>query len=147
MVVNLQNIERDVWDTIEGIIAADSATKVTGTLGVNYIGGTWPKKAITAGADLPYIIIHKPTVKEEFLTMKKKKYPVSMVIEVFSNDAAKLKDVSDGVRAALEANQSTTKAVYMYHYMASGDDEGVEIKEDKRIHTNKITCEWLFLGG
>jgi len=148
VVSSTSTLSTDIWDSIRGIIAADSVVKVGGTAGIIYIGGPYPSKFIDSAGGLPFIVIHKPVVIEEKRTITKKAYLISIEIESFADNAATLKLVSDGVRNALESNESTTRASnFMFNFKVVGDTEDFDLRRNKRIHRNMLTCEYLISGA
>lgn len=142
--VSLSTINTNCWDTVRNIIAADGTVDANST----YVGGAYPQKFIDRAGGLPFIVIHKPRITEERLTIKpKKRCRIIIDISIFADKSATLKLLSDAVRNSLESNQDTTIAAVMHDFKVTGDSEGFELRGNKRIHSNRMTIEYEFVGS
>ena len=142
--MSISTISQDVWDTIRTILSNDT----TLSNNVNYIGGAYPQKFIDDAGGLPFIVIHKPNISETRYTFTKKTYNIEIDIECFADTAAKLKLISDAVRNALETNQSTTRNVNaMFNFTVIGEAEDFDLRNNKRIHINRMTCSYAYRGA
>lgn len=147
MATDTATLSENIWDNLRTILAADAVVGTGGTAGVNKIYGAYPQDFIDDASGLPFIVIHKPILTETRRTITKKNYTVSVDIEGFADNAAVMKIVSDGIRNALQSNQATTRAShFMFDFMITGDTEDFDLRGNKRIHRNVLTCQYMIIA-
>jgi hypothetical protein len=144
MTINVSTITTNTWDVVQTIISGN-ATVDTNSNGVY---GAYPQQFIDNAGGLPMVIVHKPEVTEQRLTMTKKKFMVTIRIESFADKADTLKTLSDAVRNALETNKATTRGSnQLYHFKVVEDTEDFDLRANKRIHRNILGVSYEFVGG
>jgi len=103
---------------------------------------------IDKAGGLPFVIIHKPEITENALTFSRKRYPISIEIECFTDSAAKLKILADAIRNALEGNRSTFRTTdTMFNFRIVSDTEDFDLRGNKRIHICRMIALFDFMGG
>ena len=150
MTIAIGTITANIFTDIKAILDADSTIQVNGTLGVKFIGGTFPDKFITSTDGLPFIIIHKPKIKQEKLTFTKYKYPGSITIDVYANQESHIKTIEDGLRTLLcsTTTRNTLHGQAISFWMLASDDENpAEKRNERAVHSCSQTYEFLYLGG
>ncbi len=149
MAIARSTIATNIFDTLRTILNADDTVKVDGTLGVNEIISSYSEIFIKNAGGLPFIVIHKPNITEEKSTFIRKFYNVVVDIECIANSQAVVKTLADGVRNALEsANTSTTgtRANGLTDFIITADIEDFDRRNNKRIHFDRLTCEYTWIG-
>ena len=142
--VDKDTVSTDVWDFLRVILTQDDYVDAATT----YVGGSYPKVFITDEGGLPFVIIRKPTIVEESLTLRKKRYNITVPIEIKTNTAASLKDVSEKVRKAIKVAKPAFITNKFAHLQFTDDDESVDKRRDeKTVHTSTLTLEMIWLGG
>jgi len=144
--VSKATILTNSWDVIRTLLVGNST--VTGLVAATKIHSAYPGRYINKGGGLPFIVIHKPEITEEKLTMTKKRYPISIDIESFSDNADKAKQVSDAIRNALEGNRATFRTTdEMFNFRVTSDTKDFDLRGNKRVHIDRLTCEFDFMGA
>ena len=148
--ISKATVSTDVWDCMRNVLNDDSTLSSL----VSHIHGTYPTKFIEpkktgdVADSLPFIVIHKPNIPEEKLTISKKKFPLTIDIEIFTDKARTLKQVSDAVRARIESFRDILyQTSALCHFNVTGDTEDFDLRQNKRIHINRLTCSFLWVGG
>jgi hypothetical protein len=145
-ITSASTLGTEFWDLIKEIVSEDSSVSSTITNG--YVGDAYPQEFLNdASKRLPLVIIHRPKITEEFLTMKKKKFNISVQIECVADTSAKAKQLSDEVRNALQAEKNSTKAQKLFNFMITSHDERFELRDNKRVHFDILTVSYVWLGG
>lgn len=144
--VSKSTILASSWDSIRNLLVGDDT--VTGLVATTKIHGAYPGDYIKKGGGLPFIVIHKPEVTEKKLTFSKKRYMTSIDIESFSDNADKAKQVSDAIRSALEGNRATFRTTdEMFNFRITSDTEDFDLRGKNRVHIDRLTCEFDFMGA
>jgi len=144
MAVSVSTITTNIWDAIQTIISGNTTVDNNSTA----VYGTYPQQFIDSAGGLPMVIVHKPEVTEQRITMTKKKFLISIRIESFTDNAAGLKVLSDAVRNALETNKVTTRGSnQLYHFKIVEDTEDFDLRANKRVHRNILGASYEFVGG
>lgn len=140
MAISQSAIETNVWDTLKTIISSDSTVSSFST----FIGGAYPDKFVRTAGGLPFVIIHKPNVSEERITLNTTKFfNITVEIECYANKAADVKTLSDAVRNALE---TATASDSMYNFKVDSDTEDFTIRDNIRIHVSTLGCSYQWVA-
>jgi len=139
------SISTNVWDLFRLILSQDPTVKSTLSAAVY---GSYPDKFISDEGGLPFVTVHKPTIIETYLTMRKKRYGITFEIECKTNTAATLKSLSEAVRYAFEAARPALVEQRIANMTVTGDDESIDKRrEEKTVHTSTMIFEAEWLGG
>ena len=141
--INLDTLTEDIWDIIHSAVNSNN----TLVNDITFVGSVFPKKFVENAGGLPFLIIHKPKVTEEHLTFKKKRFNVNVEIGVYTNSAAKLKEVENLLRKTMNQSQFLFIGENLVHMLIDSDDATNETRGTQAIHNTTLLFTWLWLGG
>lgn len=143
MSISIETIEDDVWNLIYDIISNSSG--VTSLVGDN-VYAAYPSKFILEGTGMPFVIIERPTISEELVTINGDKiYPVMIRITNTDKKSEGVKKVSDAVRNALEVNKTITESNGLFDFTIASEASDFDMRDDKKIHYHIMNVHYVWM--
>jgi hypothetical protein len=145
MAIAKATIGTDVWDTIRALLNVAAITNNA------KIVSAYAKSYKKNASNKDFVVIHKPSItnprdnKETSFTGKKK-YDVSIMIEVVCTEEEQMKVIADQVRNLLDSGITTTRGFYLFGFVMSGDEVVPETRDNRQILHNLLTAEYFWRG-
>jgi len=140
--VSKSTIENDIWQVVFDIIKNDTTVKLFVN---NNVYSSYPSVFIEDAGGLPFVIIHRPRISEDTVTLGGVKiYPVTIEIHCVHKRAKEVKQLADAVRNALQSNVSTTESNNMHNFEVVSETEDFDFRDKMKIHYNilEVSYEW-----
>ena len=147
-VLTEQYIQTKAWDTVRGIINLDD-TVIANSNG-RY--SAYPKIFIEEAGGLPLVVVSKPEVTSENLTIGGLKeyfvtFEIHSVVGGESKSAEKLKVLADAVRYSLLNNTATTETDKLFNPNVLGSDQDFDFRNEKKIHYDILRIQYKYTGS
>jgi len=140
--VSRSTIENDVWQVVYNIIKNDTAVK--SFVGSN-VYSSYPSVFIEDAGGLPFVIIHRPEISEDYITINGSKlYTINIEIHCVHKRAKEVKQLADAVRNALESNTATTESYNMHNFEITGETEDFDFRDKSKIHYNILSVQYTW---
>jgi len=139
--VNKATIGTDIWDVIRGYL------NITAITNAAKIVSAYAKSYIKDNSNKDFVVIHKPEISEDTLTMTKKSYPFTILIEIVVSEEEQMKVISDLIRATIESNRESARGSAVFNLKIVKDDTSYETRENVRILHNLLTLQGVYRGA
>lgn len=110
--------------------------------GMKVIDGSYNFEA--KNMTFPLILVHTPTVNDNFYTLSKLSSELDVEIEVFATREKTVRLISDRIRALLQGSQSTTRTYKIEFYKSSIMNIASTWIDERLVHTTSIMIKYRF---